>query len=346
MPDLASLSWLSIAALFGAAAAIVWWAGTRLPAYVAAIEVQTRIGQAFAGMVLLGGITTLPELATAGTAATLGAGEMAVNNAFGSISFNLVLLALGDAVSGRPALTSIIARPVTLLQGVLGMLLLAVAAAAAASPDIAFLGAGLWSWALFVATISALWIASRYERRPAWIVAEPPPSVDPPEELGMDLALSALVLRTTGLAAMILIGGSVLASTGEEISTRSGVDAGLVGFLLVALATSLPELSTVVGAMRRRHYELAFGDIFGANLFNVSILFVVDVLHPGAPVMSLVGPSEVIAALLGVVLTGCFVIGLLERRDRRVWRLGYDSVAAAGVYILGASFLVSLAASA
>jgi cation:H+ antiporter len=344
MPDLASLSWLLIAALFGAAAALVWWAGTRLPSYVAAIEVRTKMGQAFAGMVLLGGITTLPELATAGTAATLGAGEMAVNNAFGSISFNLVLLAVGDAVSGRPALTSIIARPVTLLQGVLGMLLLAVAAAAAASPDVAFLGAGLWSWALFAATISALWIASRYERRPAWIVAEPPPSVDPPEELGMDLALPTLVLRTSGLAILILIGGSVLASTGEEISTRSGIDAGLVGFLLVALATSLPELSTVVGAMRRRHYELAFGDIFGANLFNVAILFVVDILHPGQPVMSLAGPSESIAALLGVVLTGCFVIGLLERRDRRVWRLGYDSVAAIGVYLLGAAFLATLAA--
>ena len=343
MPDLGSLSWLSIAALFGAAAVVVWWAGSRLPAYVAAIEVHTGIGKAFAGMVLLGGITTLPELATAGTAAALGAGELAVNNAFGSISFNLVLLAVGDAVSGRPALTSIIARPVTLLQGVLGMLLLAVAAAAAASPDIAMLGAGLWSWALFAATIAALWIASRYERRPTWAVTEPPPSVDPPEELEVDLTLPALALRTAGLAAMILVGGSVLAGTGEEISTRSGIDAGLVGFLLVALATSLPELSTVVGAMRRRHYELAFGDIFGANLFNIAILFVVDLLHPDAPVMSLVGPAEAIAALLGVVMTGCFVIGLLERRDRTLWRLGYDSIAAVAVYLIGASLLATLA---
>ena len=144
---------------------------------------------------------------------------------------------------------------------------------------------------------------------------------------------------------MILIGGSVLAGTGEEISTRSGIDAGLVGFLLVALATSLPELSTVVGAMRRRHYELAFGDIFGANLFNVGILFVVDVLHPGAPVMSLVGAPEAIAALLGVVMTGCFVLGLLERRDRTLWGLGYDSIAAVGAYLIGASLLATLAAN-
>lgn len=344
MPDLGSLSWSWIIALFAGAAVVVWWAGMRLPAYAAAIEARTKMGRAFAGMVLLGGITTLPELATAGSAAAIGAGDLAVNNAFGSVAFNLVILAIGDAVSGRAALTSIVARPVTLLQGVLGMLLLGIAAAAAAASDVSFLGAGLWSWTLFAATIAALWIASRYERRPAWTVIEPPPSLEPPEVLEIECSLGTLVLRTAGLAVVILIGGSVLASTGNEISTRSGIDAGLVGFLLVALATSLPELSTVVGAMTRRHYELAFGDIFGANLFNVAILFVVDLVFPGPPVMSLAGSPEAVAALLGMVMTGCFVIGLLERRDRTLWRVGYDSVAVVGLYLLGAGYLATLAA--
>ena len=344
MPEFASYSSSSIIALFAAAAVFVWWAGMRLPAHVAAIEAHTGMGQAFAGMVLLGGITTLPELATAGSAASFGAGELAVNNAFGSISFNLMLLAVGDAISGRKALTSIVARPAILLQGVLGMLLLAIAAAAAGSADTIFLGAGLWSWALFAATMTALWIASRYERKPAWTAIEPPALPYGPDLPEVDIGLRRLVLHTAGLAAMILVGGSVLAGTGQQLSIRSGIDAGLVGFLLVALATSLPELSTVVGAMARRRYELAFGDIFGANLFNIAILFVVDLAYPGPPVMSLAGPSEAVAALLGVVVTGCFVIGLLERRDRTIGRLGYDSIAAIGVYLLGVTYLATIVA--
>ena len=344
MLDLSPLSWTWIAALFVAAAALVWWAGMRLPACVAAIEARTGIGQAFAGMVLLGGITTLPELATASSAAAIGAGKLAVNNAFGSIAFNLVLLAVGDAVSGRRALTSIIAKPATLLQGVMGMVLLAVAAAAAASADTRFLGAGLWTWALFAATMAALWIASRYEHRPAWCVVEPSPPGDAPDRQPLQFDMSALLWRTAGLALLILIGGSVLATTGDEISTRSGINAGLVGFLLVALGTSLPELSTVVGAIKQRRYELAMGDIFGANLFNIAILLVVDLVHPGQPVMTLVGPFEATAALLGLVLTGFYVIGLFERRDRTVGRMGYDSIAAVVTYLLGVTYLAAVAA--
>jgi len=330
--------------LFVSAAAIVWWAGMRLPVHVAGLAARTGMGQAFAGMVLLGSITTLPELATAGAAATLGARELAVNGAFGSISFNLMLLALGDAVSGRRALTSIVAKPATLLQGVLGMMLLAIAAAAAGSDDTLFLGVGLWTWALFAASVSALRIASHYEREPAWIVIQPPAPDDQPDEPTVDGDTSRIVLNIAGLAVLILIAGSILAGTGQQLSVRGGIDAGLVGFLLVALATSLPELSTVVGAMKRRRYEMAFGDIFGANMFNIAILFVVDALYAGPPVLSLAGSSEAVAALLGLVVTGCFVIGLLERRDRTIGRLGYDSIAAVGIYLLGVAWLTGIIA--
>ena len=337
-----SVSWFWLITAFTGGASLVWWAGMRLPVYVAAIEAETGLGKAFAGMVLLGGITTLPELATAGSAAVIGAGELAVNNSLGSVCFNMVLLAIGDAVFGRSALTSIIVRPATLLQGVLGMLLLALTAAAIGSDDIIVLGAGLWSWLLLASVLLALWVASRYEERPSWKVVEPPPSIPSPEVLELSLGLRALLLRTSGLALLILAGGSILAQTGDEIAVRSGLDAGLIGFLLISLATSLPELSTVIGAMRRRHYELAVGDIFGANLFNVAIIFVVDAAHAGPPVLSAIGSFETGAALLGLVLTGLFVIGLLERRDRVLWRMGYDSIAVVGIYLVGVSYLASV----
>ena len=62
----------SICAIFLTAAAAVWWAGTLLSPRVDAIGGKLRIGQAFAGMLLLGGITSLPELATVTTSSIAG----------------------------------------------------------------------------------------------------------------------------------------------------------------------------------------------------------------------------------------------------------------------------------
>lgn len=76
---LASWPTSALFALFGAAALLVWWAGRQLPAIASAIAERTGLGQAFAGMLLLGGITSLPELATATSAAALGAPALAFN---------------------------------------------------------------------------------------------------------------------------------------------------------------------------------------------------------------------------------------------------------------------------
>ncbi|WP_425487071.1 hypothetical protein [Microvirga makkahensis] len=62
------------------AAACVWWAGTRLTGYLDAIADRTGIGQAFAGMLLLGGITSLPEIAAASTSSWTGNASLAINN--------------------------------------------------------------------------------------------------------------------------------------------------------------------------------------------------------------------------------------------------------------------------
>jgi Sodium/calcium exchanger protein len=120
--------WVNIG-IFSVAAILVWRAGGRLAGYIDGIAGQTGLGQGFAGMLLLGGITSLPEIATVVTSAWTGNAPLAVNNLLGSASINILLLAIADAVLGREALTSVIGKPATLLQGTLGMILLAIVAA-------------------------------------------------------------------------------------------------------------------------------------------------------------------------------------------------------------------------
>lgn len=152
-----------------------------------------------------------------------------------------------------------------------------------------------------------------------------------------------LVARLAFLALLILVGGVVLSQTGGAIAERTGLGTGLVGMVLLAAATSLPEVSIVTVASRAGQHELAVGDIFGANLFNVAMIFIIDAVSLGEPVLGTGTSFEIVAALLGAIMIGVFVVGLLERADRTVLRVGYDSAAVLLIYASGIIILSQLA---
>jgi cation:H+ antiporter len=122
MPEFQPLPLAASLGLMLVSAAVVWIAGTRLSYFADAIAVIAGMGRAFAGFLLLGGVTSLPELATTATAALSGNAALALNNVLGSVATNVLLLAIADAVLGREALTSVVAHPATLLQGTLGII--------------------------------------------------------------------------------------------------------------------------------------------------------------------------------------------------------------------------------
>ena len=70
--SLAEQSLFTLFVVMAAAGALVWYAGSGLASLADEISKRTGIGQAFAGMLLLGGITSLPELATASSASLAG----------------------------------------------------------------------------------------------------------------------------------------------------------------------------------------------------------------------------------------------------------------------------------
>jgi cation:H+ antiporter len=94
--------------------------------------------------------------------------------------------------------------------------------------------------------------------------------------------------------------------------------------------------------VRLQRYTMALADIFGANMFNVAIIVVVDALHPGPPVLVLAGPFAAFSALLALLLTTVFLVGILERRDRTVLRMGFDSLLTIAGYLVGVALLYRL----
>ena len=335
------------AGVFAASALVVWMAGTRIADYADVIARRTGIGHALAGLVLLAGITSLPEVAVTVSASATGNASLAVNNLLGSVAMQVAILAVADAIIGKDALTSVIPDPTVLLQIALNVLVLSLVGAAVVAGDWGVFGVGAWSCLLLLAYVGSLWILSRTGGRRPWIAdggaalrrrRKRKEEADE-EERG---PLRRLFLKTAAGAGAILGAGFLLSKTGEAIAEQTGLGQSLGGYLLVAISTSLPEVSTVVAAVKLGRYVMAVSDIFGTNLFNGGLVFVVDAVYPGGPVLNEVGAFTAFAAMLGVVVSALFLIGLIERRDRTVLRMGYDSLAVLGAYLAGVAVLFTL----
>lgn len=331
-------------ALFIVAAVFVWRAGTRLAINADAISTKTGIGQEVIGILLLGGVTSLPELAVAMTATLTGAVALSVNDVIGSASVNVLILALADAAYGRKALTSSPGSPHVMIQAILGIILLTCVVGAVVSIDRVVFGAGIWSWFILAVYFAAIWVIAKSRGLTSWVPEKAGaqrkdtlPQGNHRNGAGARSAPSTnrLVKGTVVAAVIILAAGFVLARSADALAHQTGLGTSFTGAVLLGMATSLPEISTVLAAVRLGRNEMAMADIFGTNIFNVTIIALVDFLHPGGPVLQEAGPFAAFGALMAIALTGLFMVGLIERRDRTWLRLGPDSLAAIALYMAG-----------
>lgn len=334
--------WMN-ASIFLAAAVVVWFAGVRLTRNLDAIASRTGMDRAFVGMLLLGGITSLPEVANVTTASLMGNPSLAVNNLLGSAAINVLLLAVADAKVGREAVTGVVARPSTMMMATLCMLVLIAVALAVEIGDVDLFGFGLGGLAICALSIVCFRIATGYDARSPWSVDTDVEGADEAErEETVSTGTRGLWLRVVLDGCVIFAAGYALSQTGDAIARQTGMTSALVGFALIGLATSMPELSTILTALRLRRPEMAFGQVLGTNFINLSLLPLGDALYTGGPLINQLGTFEVVSALLGATLIGVFLIGLLEHRDRTIFKMGYDSAVVIVLFTVGLGLLATL----
>jgi cation:H+ antiporter len=335
--------WVNIAVFVGAAA-VVWFASLRLTTYAQIIADRTGAEQAFVGILLLGAVVSLPEMATTIAAATQGHARLAVNTLLGGIAATLVILAVTDALTGHEALSTDISHPIVLLQGVLVVLFLAIAASGIVVGDAPMAGVGMWTSALLVFYVLFILLAKRYGASERWTAKDTPVARKHRHARAQDRGISLIRISClTALAALAILGsGFVLAGTGEALASQTGLGDSFVGMLLSGVATSLPEVSTTIAAVRLAQYEMAFADAFGTNLFSVMLLFVADLAYPGGPILNEVSRFSLFATLLGILLTSVYLAGFVERRYKSIFGMGIDSVVVLLAYTAGLVVLFSL----
>jgi len=240
------------------------------------LAVARRLGVSplLSGIVIVGFGTSAPELVVSVNAAIEGRPDIAIGNVVGSNISNILLILGICAVITPLAVKPLILRrdAVTVVAAsILFLVLVLVGGSALGRAD-----AALFLIALVIYLGWAYW-SERFHAAPSGELhqAEAEEFSSAPKSL-----LWTVIAIVLGL--LLLIGGSQVLLIGAiGIAEHFDVPEAVIGLTLVAVGTSLPELSISVIAAIRRHADVAVGNILGSNIFNLlGILGVSALLQP------------------------------------------------------------------
>jgi cation:H+ antiporter len=151
------------------------------------------------------------------------------------------------------------------------------------------------------------------------------------------LTLRQAAWRYAAAAGVVVSAALALPFAAAALAQATGWSESFVGTLLVALATTLPELTVTVAAVRIGALDLAIGNLVGSNLFNLAILSIDDLLYLKGTLLAAVTPVHALSALAAAVMSGALIVALVARPQARVLNaVGWTSVLIALAYFVNA----------
>jgi cation:H+ antiporter len=316
------------------AGVLVFAFAARLARHADAIAEATGLGGLWIGSVLLAAATSLPEVLTDVNAALLDAPDIGVGDLLGSTLANMLILAVLDlAFAGRRVLHSVGADHARL--GVVGIVATAMAGLAIVTGGWGRIGhVGIESLAIVAVYLGAM--RGLYRSLPTGRVPAPGSPLD--DRGGIRRPLVGFALGAVGLFVVT----PLLVLAAEAFAKTSGVTETFVGTLLVGLTTSFPEMAATVYAVRLGALDLAVGNIFGSNAFNMTILLIMDLVYVRGPVLTVVSRDHLLTVLVAVTCLGLGVMTILSRDHRRPPRLRVESLLIVVAYVAAAWMLYRL----
>ena len=275
----------------------------------------TGIPKFVVGATVVSFATTLPELLVSVRAAMNGSAQLAIGNAVGSVTANTTLI-MGVSLV---AMASVISRREFSLKG--GLLLAAIVGLTVLSLSGAL---PVWSafvlWAIFITFM----VSNLIEGKKGAAVEKP----DTYEKKDIPAKVLFFLVGT----AAIVFGAEFLVSSGKTIAREIGISESIIGFTVIALGTSLPELVTTLTAIRKKENSLSVGNIIGANIIDATLILPLCAVINGQalPVerINLVFDFPVCIAACGVAVIPTIIQGRFKK-----WQ-GFALLAVYALYML------------
>jgi len=325
---------------FLGATALIVYSGSRLSKYGDIIAEKTGLGRVFIGVLLIAAVTSLPELVSGVSAVTFyDLPEIAVGGVIGSCMFNLLIVSLLDVMTGRRPIYEKVHEGHVISAG-FGILLLGLVCiniiAGSLFPSLGWVG--IYSFVFIALYLVAMRVIFLYERRRFAEVVKKVAAELKYEDVP---AARAYVMYAVN-AVVIVVAASFLPGLGERIAEMTGLGQTFVGSLFIAMSTSLPELVVTMAAVRIGAIDLALGNLFGSNLFNVAILATDDIFYTKGPILADVSSNHLITAASAIAMTAAVVVGLTYRTIKKPFFLAWDSMGILAIYFVSTVMLYTL----
>ena len=275
----------------------------------------TGIPKFVVGATVVSFATTLPELLVSVRAAMNGSAQLAIGNAIGSVTANTTLI-MGVSLV---AMAGVISRKSFALKG--GLLLYAIVGLTVLS-----LSGFLPVWSAFVLwAIFLVFMVSNLLEGKKGAANEPTVAYEKKE-------IPAKILFFVLGTASIVFGAEFLVSSAQTIARGFNISETIIGFTVIALGTSLPELVTTLTAIRKKENSLSVGNIIGANIIDTTLILPLCAVINGKPLpvdrINLVFDFPVCIAACAVAVVPTVIQGKFKK-----WQ-GYALLAIYALYML------------
>jgi len=269
----------------------------------ARIAVARRVSPVVIGAVLIGFGTSAPEMVVSGLAAGRGDLDIGVGNIVGSNVANISLvLAAAATVAVVPVSSSTVKRevPISLASVIVFALLI--------QGEITRLEGALLALliAIFLAVILRAGASGdvSFDDDVSNIVGDEP------------LHFRYELLRTINGLVGVVVASWFIVDGAERVAEAFELSGGFVGFTLVALGTSAPELVTSVQAARQGETELLVGNLLGSNVFNsLAVGGIIGLIGPG-PIVDTTMAQTGSVLMVGIVLVSAVFMVVGGKVDR------------------------------
>lgn len=273
----------------------------------------TKLGGVFIGSLFLASATSLPELSIDIISIQNHAPNLALGDLLGSSLFNLMILGIADllhkgevSVFSKKSASHALSGTISILVTVVALISIIL------SKELNFfsklslgeIGPGV----ILIFIIYILGIRLIYYNQ----------SFSPHQKTKIENteSLKKTLSGFLACALMIAIAAPYLSNSAQDIAHMTNLTKSFLGTTLLAFSTSLPELISTMSSLKRKSYDLAIGNIFGSNAFNMILLFPLDFFHEGN-LLKDVSLIHLYTGLCIVLVTSVAIITQLYQIERR-----------------------------
>lgn len=274
---------------------LIYIFGTKASRTADVIAEKRGLARAFMGVVFIAMITSFPELFTGISAVTtVKSPDIAVGEILGSCIFNLLIIAIIELVFKKTELYKLTGKINMLPMGFSLILIAILTLGLSVKLKLSFFNVGLFPLLIFIfyfIFMRIIYLEKNVGKKEAVYEKK-------------NIKKESLIFIVCAL--VIIAVGWYLPIVGEELAAAMGWSHSFVGVIFLAFVTSFPELVVSIAAVRMGSVEMFIGNIAGSNLFNLAIIFFIDIFFLKGAVLGAVSANNISTGIIAVLMS--FVI--------------------------------------